>query len=89
MHLKTILLISIMATAIGCNFAGSGFAQDTAKATGYVHVQQIEGKWWFIGPDGDKFVSIGVNHIESHLWLARYNKAATHDEEHIHCRAAR
>ena len=31
----------------------------------------------FIGPDGDKFVSIGVNHIEPHLWLAPYNKTAT------------
>jgi hypothetical protein len=52
-------------------------AADADRATGYVRVEQIDGVWWFIGPDGDKFVSIGVNHIEPHLWLAPYNKAAT------------
>ena len=30
-----------------------------------------------IGPDGEKFVSNGVNHIEPHLWLAPYNKDVT------------
>lgn len=49
----------------------------TAAATGYVRVEQIDGIWWFIGPDGEKFISMGVNHIEPHLWLAPYNKAAT------------
>ena len=48
-----------------------------AAATGFIHVEQIDGVWWFIGPDGEKFVSNGVNHIEPHLWLAPYNKAAT------------
>lgn len=48
-----------------------------ATATGYVRIEQIDGVWWFIGPDGEKFVSNGVNHIEPHLWLAPYNKEAT------------
>jgi len=47
------------------------------KATGYVYVKQIDGVWWFIGPDGEKFVSLGVNHIEPHLWLAPYNIDST------------
>ncbi|MBT3381323.1 MAG: beta-agarase [Lentisphaerae bacterium] len=46
-------------------------------ATGYVRVEQIDGVWWFIGPDGERFVSMGVNHIEPHLWLAPYNRQAT------------
>lgn len=50
---------------------------DKADATGFVHIKQIDGVWWFIGPDGKKFVSNGVNHIEPHLWLAPYNKEAT------------
>ncbi|MEM7143642.1 MAG: beta-agarase [Verrucomicrobiota bacterium] len=54
-------------------FSGS----DAAEATGFVRVEQIDGVWWFIGPDGDRFVSIGVNHIEPHLWLAPYNQEAT------------
>ena len=40
-------------------------------------VNQIDGVWWFIDAEGKKFVSIGLNHIEPHLWLAPYNKAAT------------
>ncbi|WP_168565813.1 glycoside hydrolase 5 family protein [Crateriforma spongiae] len=50
------------------------FAQ---RATGYIHVEQIDGVWWFVNAEGEKFVSIGVNHIEPHLWLAPYNKSAT------------
>lgn len=48
-----------------------------ASGTGYVRVEQVDGVWWFIGPDGKKFVSLGVNHIEPHLWLAPYNQEAT------------
>lgn len=46
-------------------------------ASGYVQVKEIDGVWWFISPEGEKFVSIGVNHIEPHLWLAPNNKDTT------------
>jgi hypothetical protein len=46
-------------------------------ARGYVYVKQIDDVWWFIGPDGQKFWSTGVNHIEPHLYLASYNKNET------------
>ena len=46
-------------------------------ARGYVYVKQIDDVWWFIGPDGQKFWSAGVNHIEPHLYLAPYNKNET------------
>ena len=46
-------------------------------ARGYVYVKQIDDVWWFIGPDGQKFWSTGVNHIEPHLYLAPYNKYET------------
>jgi hypothetical protein len=52
---------------------------DPQLATGYIYVKQIEGVWWWIGPEGEKFLSLGVNHIEPHLWLAPYNKDATLD----------
>ncbi|YCM44286.1 hypothetical protein V2O64_23565 [Verrucomicrobiaceae bacterium 227] len=48
-----------------------------AEATGFIHVKQIDGVWWFINPEGKRFVSLGVNHIEPHLWLAPYNFKAT------------
>lgn len=48
-----------------------------AEATGFIRVEQIDGVWWFIDAEGKKFVSMGVNHIEPHLWLAPYNKDMT------------
>ena len=48
-----------------------------AHTTGFVHVGQVDGTCWFVDPDGKRFVSIGVNHIEPHLWLAPYNRAET------------
>ena len=40
-----------------------GFAGTTAKATGFFRVERIEGKWWFVDPDGHLFLSMGVNGI--------------------------
>lgn len=47
------------------------------SGSGFVSVKKLDGVWWFIGPDGEKFISVGVNHIEPHLYLAPYNKEAT------------
>ena len=61
-----------------CAIGLSGFSVSAdEQATGFIRVEQIDGVWWFINADGKKFVSIGVNHIEPHLWLAPYNKANT------------
>ena len=40
-----------------------GFASTKAKATGFFRVEQINGKWWFVDPDGHLFLSMGVNGI--------------------------
>ena len=40
-----------------------GFASTQAKATGFFRVEQINGIWWFIDPDGHYFYSTGVNGI--------------------------
>lgn len=29
----------------------------------YFHVSQIDGKWWFVSPGGNVFISKGVNHV--------------------------
>jgi hypothetical protein len=42
-----------------------GFASTSAKATGFFRVEQINGKWWFVDPDGHLFLSMGVNSIGS------------------------
>jgi hypothetical protein len=40
-----------------------GFAKTQAKATGFFRVEQIDGKWWFIDPEGHYFFSNGANGI--------------------------
>lgn len=45
--------------------------------TGFVRVEEIEGVWWFVSPTGEPFLSLGVNHIEPHLWMGPYNRQHT------------
>jgi hypothetical protein len=40
-----------------------GFATTHATATGFFRVEQIDGRWWFVCPDGHLFYSTGVNGI--------------------------
>ena len=40
-----------------------GFANTKATATGFFRVEQIDGRWWFVDPDGHLFLSMGVNGI--------------------------
>ena len=40
-----------------------GYKNTQAKATGFFHVEQIDGKWWFVDPDGHWFLSTSVNGI--------------------------
>ena len=40
-----------------------GFAQTRAKATGYFRVERVDGRWWFVDPDGHLFLSTGVNGV--------------------------
>jgi hypothetical protein len=67
LHLLLLSFLSLFATQSSLS----------AEATGFIRVEQIDGVWWFINAEGERFVSIGVNHIEPHLWLAPYNKEAT------------
>ena len=43
--------------------AYGGFLGTSAKATGFFHVEQIDGRWWFVCPDGHLFYSTGVNGV--------------------------
>ncbi len=40
-----------------------GFVSTKAQATGFFHVEQIDGRWWFVTPDGHLFFSTGVNGV--------------------------
>jgi hypothetical protein len=40
-----------------------GFSGTQADATGFFHVEQIDGSWWFVDPDGHLFFSTGANGV--------------------------
>jgi hypothetical protein len=43
--------------------AYGGFLGTSAKATGYFRVEKVDGRWWFVDPDGHLFYSSGVNGV--------------------------
>ena len=68
-------------------FGGTKLAK--AEAAGYFYVTQIDGRWWFVTPDGNGFISMGVNHFDLaalkypdnvHILRDRYGFS---DEEYI------
>jgi hypothetical protein len=40
-----------------------GFAALKRKATGYFRVEKVDGRWWFVDPEGALFWSSGVNGV--------------------------
>jgi hypothetical protein len=40
-----------------------GYADTQAKATGFFHVEQVDGKWWMVDPDGHLFICQSLNGI--------------------------
>jgi len=40
-----------------------GYLDTKARATGFFRVEKIDGKWWFIDPEGHYFISVGSTGI--------------------------
>jgi hypothetical protein len=38
-----------------------GYKDTQAKATGFFRVEKIDGRWWFVDPEGHLFLSTGIN----------------------------
>jgi len=57
-----------------------GFTRVKSKGSGYFRVEQVDGRWWFITPDGNGFLSMGVNTVTPNtdvapkLGYSPYNK---------------
>ena len=47
------------------------------KITGAYYVQEAGGVWWLVTPDGERQVSLGVNHVQPLLMLGPHNRRAT------------
>lgn len=60
-----------------------GYKQKQLKATGYFRIEQINGKWWFVDPEGYLFLSVGVDcvNIGGGGMVRDYDKRANMYEE--------
>ncbi|MDP6723534.1 MAG: hypothetical protein QGF59_33020, partial [Pirellulaceae bacterium] len=80
-----------MATAIGSGSIGRVYADDKRpvakrdryggwtgkrfKTTGFFRVEKDE-RWWLVTPEGNAFLSFGINHLYPDLWKQAYNREA-------------
>lgn len=58
-----------------------GYPKISSKATEVFRVEKVKGRWWFIDPNGNVFLSLGLNHIDCnalkypenvHIWRQKY-----------------
>jgi len=57
-----------------CKFGG--FQSTKAKATGFFRVEKIDGRWWFVDPDGHLFYSTGSDSIGTSVVTAVQGREA-------------
>ena len=64
----------------------AGRATETTQtaAEGFFTIDRRDDRWWFIDPDGHRFFSLGVNHIDPatlryrenvHIWRNKYGNS--------------
>ena len=53
-----------------------GYKQQRVKATGFFRTEKIDGRWWFVDPEGYLFLSVGVDCVElgNGLQVRAYDK---------------
>ena len=52
-----------------------GWTGKKFKATGFFRVEKDD-RWWIVTPDGNAFLSWGINHLYPDLWKQEYNREA-------------
>jgi hypothetical protein len=57
-----------------CSYGG--YRSTQAKATGFFRVEQVDGKWWFVDPDGHLFLSTGSDVIRPEMATPRAGREA-------------
>jgi hypothetical protein len=50
-----------------------GWTGKRFEATGFFRVEK-DGRWWLVTPDGNAFLSFGINHLHPDLWNQDYNR---------------
>ncbi|MEM7029128.1 MAG: hypothetical protein AAF629_06010 [Chloroflexota bacterium] len=52
-----------------------GWRERQFEATGFFRVEKDD-RWWLVTPEGNAFLSFGINHLHPDLWNQDYNRAA-------------
>ncbi|MFN3192356.1 MAG: hypothetical protein ACE361_17730 [Aureliella sp.] len=53
-----------------------GWKGRSFSATGAFRIEKDDGRWWFVTPEGNAFLSWGINHLYPDLWNQDYNREA-------------
>ncbi len=53
-----------------------GWKGKTFKATGFFRTEYDGKRWWLVTPEGNAFLSFGINHLHSDLWRQDFNREA-------------
>jgi len=51
-----------------------GWTGKQFEATGFFRTQHDGKRWWLVTPDGNAFISFGVNHYHAGWWAQNYNR---------------
>lgn len=53
-----------------------GWKGKTFKSTGFFRAEHDGDRWWLVTPEGNAFLSFGINHLHSDLWQQDFNRKA-------------
>ncbi|MBT7299853.1 MAG: hypothetical protein HN849_10085 [Victivallales bacterium] len=51
-----------------------GWTGKTFEATGFFRTEHDGTRWWMVTPEGNVFLTLGINHYHAHLWAQDYNR---------------
>ena len=49
-----------------------GWTGKSFRPTGYFRLEKNE-RWWLVTPEGNAFLSFGINHLHPYLWQQDFN----------------
>ncbi|MYB16808.1 MAG: hypothetical protein F4X41_07235 [Chloroflexi bacterium] len=55
-----------------------GWTGKKFSPSGYFRTEK-DGRWWLVSPEGNGFLSFGINHLHPEFWNQAYNRAAWRD----------
>jgi len=51
-----------------------GWTGKKLTKTGFFHTEHDGSRWWFVTPEGNAFLSFGINHYHAGWWMQEYNR---------------